>query len=171
MVYHCVKRYPLFLSNADFCLLTVAEPRVNLSALPKHFNGSKLQTWAFRLLTLIIYYRSTTSVLMNRGPGRDIACCMIRWDPFTNKVTIWNPAQMNDYINSKMWDEITHPFQNVNDAAIDVWEWIDNFIPHFTWRVITYPYWENGSRLSMIRFNDPMLCTTPINIKEFVFLR
>ena len=39
-----------------------------------------------------------------------------------------------------MWDEITYQFQNFNDAAIEVWEWISNFIPQFTRYVITYPY-------------------------------
>ena len=28
-----------------------------------------------------------------------------------------------------MWDEITYPFPNFNDATIEVWEWISNFIP------------------------------------------
>ena len=38
-----------------------------------------------------------------------------------------------------MWDEITCPFPNVNSEAIEVWEWISNFIPNFTGCVIIYP--------------------------------
>ena len=38
-----------------------------------------------------------------------------------------------------VWDEITYPFPNFNDTAVEVWEWISNFILHFTVHVITYP--------------------------------
>ena len=38
-----------------------------------------------------------------------------------------------------MYDEIIFPFPNFNGATVEVWEWINNFIPHFTGRVITYP--------------------------------
>ena len=31
-----------------------------------------------------------------------------------------------------MWDESTYPFSNFNSAAIQVWKWISDFIPHFT---------------------------------------
>ena len=37
-------------------------------------------------------------------------------------------------------DEITHPFPNFNGAAVEVWEWLSNFIPHFIMDVITYPF-------------------------------
>ena len=29
-----------------------------------------------------------------------------------------------------MWDKITYPFPNFNGAAVEVWEWISNFISH-----------------------------------------
>ena len=32
---------------------------------------------------------------------------------------------------SKVWDDITYPFPNFNGCAVDVWERISNFIPHF----------------------------------------
>ena len=38
----------------------------------------------------------------------------------------------------KAWDEIIHPFPNFNDAIVEVWEWIDNFIP--AWGGIIYPF-------------------------------
>ena len=31
-----------------------------------------------------------------------------------------------------MWDEITYPFLNFNGATVEVWNWISNFISHFT---------------------------------------
>ena len=36
--------------------------------------------------------------------------------------------------------EITYPFSNFNGAAVEVWEWINNFIPYFKMDVIKYPY-------------------------------
>ena len=40
-------------------------------------------------------------------------------------------------------DEIIHPFPNFNGAAVEVWEWISNFIPHLTVHVITHPCWDS----------------------------
>ena len=42
-----------------------------------------------------------------------------------------NPWLIN-YIHYKMWDEITYPFPNFNGAAVEVWEYLSNFILHFT---------------------------------------
>ena len=36
--------------------------------------------------------------------------------------------------------EIDYPFSNFNGATVEVWQWINNVIPHFTGYVITYPY-------------------------------
>ena len=35
-----------------------------------------------------------------------------------------------------MWDKITYPSPNCNGRIVEVWEWISNFIPHFTWHTI-----------------------------------
>ena len=40
-----------------------------------------------------------------------------------------------------MWDIIIYPFSKVNGAAVEFWEWINNFIQHFSGHAITYPYW------------------------------
>ena len=32
----------------------------------------------------------------------------------------------------KVWDEITYPFPDFNGETVEVWEWINIFIPHFT---------------------------------------
>ena len=42
-------------------------------------------------------------------------------------------------IHYKVWDVITYPFLNFN---IEVWEWINNFIPQFTVHVITHRCWD-----------------------------
>ena len=52
------------------------------------------------------------------------------------------PVWICNYIHYKVWDEITHPFLNLNGATVEVWDWISNFItPHFSRYVITYPCW------------------------------
>ena len=38
-----------------------------------------------------------------------------------------------------MWDEITYQICKFNGVAVDVWEWISNFIPQFIMDLITYP--------------------------------
>ena len=37
-----------------------------------------------------------------------------------------------------MCDVITYPFSNVNGCTTKVWEWIRNFIAHFTGHVTAY---------------------------------
>ena len=37
----------------------------------------------------------------------------------------------------KVWDEIIYPFPNFNGVTIEVWGWINNFIPQFNVDVIT----------------------------------
>ena len=52
------------------------------------------------------------------------------------------PAWISNYIHCKVWGEITYPFPNFNGSTIEVWEWMSNFILHFTGHVITYPWWD-----------------------------
>ena len=47
---------------------------------------------------------------------------------------------MSNYLQYKAWDEITYPFSNFNGGAVEVWDWISNFIQHFTGYDITYPW-------------------------------
>ena len=37
---------------------------------------------------------------------------------------------------SKVWDEITYPFQNFNGEAVEVWVWNKNIIAHYIMDVI-----------------------------------
>ena len=41
-----------------------------------------------------------------------------------------------------VWDEIIYPFPNFNSATLEVWEWVEQFIPQFTEHVIIYPCWD-----------------------------
>ena len=52
------------------------------------------------------------------------------------------PTWISNHILYKAWDDITHPFQNFNGETIEIWEWISNFISHFTGYVITYLCWD-----------------------------
>ena len=50
------------------------------------------------------------------------------------------PIWIRKYIHYKVWDKITYPFPNFNDANVEVWKykWIRNCIPHFTGHGITF---------------------------------
>ena len=67
----------------------------------------------------------------------------LRWHTpvatFTNmdilKITAW----ISNHMYGAVWDEINHPFPNVNGATVEVWEWINYFTLFFITDVITYP--------------------------------
>ena len=44
-------------------------------------------------------------------------------------------------MSSKVWEEIIYIFPNWNGSTLQVWEWINNFMPHFIMDVISYPCW------------------------------
>ena len=48
-----------------------------------------------------------------------------------------------------MWDEVAYPLPNFNGATVEVWEWISNFIQHFTGHVITHPWWDSNWSMSI----------------------
>ena len=47
-----------------------------------------------------------------------------------------------NYIHYKVSDEIADPFPNFSHCTVEVWEWVSNFIPHFTERGITYSCYD-----------------------------
>ena len=49
---------------------------------------------------------------------------------------------------SNMWGEFTYPFLNFNDATVEVWEWISNFIPYFLIDAIINPCWDLSYSMS-----------------------
>ena len=55
---------------------------------------------------------------------------------------IWIPPPISNYIHYNTWYEITYPFPNFHGTAVEVWEWIDNFVPHVTVHVIAYTFQE-----------------------------
>ena len=49
-------------------------------------------------------------------------------------------AWISNYIRYKVYtDESSYRFPNFNGTAVEVWEGISNFIPHFTGNVNTCP--------------------------------
>ena len=64
----------------------------------------------------------------------------------------------------KLWDEITYPLPNLNDAAVEDREWTSNYMLHFTGHVITYPFWEYGS--SVVAKGT---LVTPVMFQRFLF--
>ena len=54
------------------------------------------------------------------------------------------PIWVSNHMHSKVWDEITYPFPNLNSCTIEVWERISNFTPHNIMDVITYPMIQAG---------------------------
>ena len=52
------------------------------------------------------------------------------------------PTCISNHMLSRVWCEITYPFLNFNGNAVEVWERIYNFIPHFIMDVITYTCWD-----------------------------
>ena len=76
-------------------------------------------------------FRSTVSV-KGRVPG-----------PYHQHGLTLIPTWKSNYTHYKAWYEIAYLFPNFNGVTVEVWEWIHNFIPHFTGHVITYPCWDN----------------------------
>ena len=48
------------------------------------------------------------------------------------QVDLW----ISNYTNYKVCNEIAHPFPNFNDATVQVFKWVNNFTPDFTWHAI-----------------------------------
>ena len=65
-------------------------------------------------------------------------CYIIRDPRVLNPGLTLVPAWIRIHIHYRMWDEIIFPFPNFNGSAVEVWEWIKYFIPHFIGHVITY---------------------------------
>ena len=48
-----------------------------------------------------------------------------------------------------MWNEVTYPFPNSNGVTVEVEEWINNLIPHFTEHVMSYPCGDLSESVSV----------------------
>ena len=73
--------------------------------------------------------------------GVGISACLVTSTPVLHWSTLF-PTWIVNYIHDKVWDEI--PFPNFRGAAIEVWEWISNFVSCFTGHMITYQCWDQS---------------------------
>ena len=48
------------------------------------------------------------------------------------------PTWIDNHIPNEVWDEITYPFPDSNDCAVEVWECISNFILHFVLDILIH---------------------------------
>ena len=70
------------------------------------------------------------------------------------RVRSWNNGVrcMSFYILSyKVCTEITYQLSKFNFEAVEVCELTRNFIPYFSWQVVTYPYWDFSKSMLVIR--------------------
>ena len=69
-----------------------------------------------------------------------ITCtCIIYQGPLFYKHGLTLISAWTSYhIHYKLWHEITYPFPNFNGTAVEVWEWVSDFIPHLTGHLITF---------------------------------
>ena len=58
-------------------------------------------------------------------------CFILSWGPFHQHELTSISAWISHYMPNKVCDEVTYPFPNFNGCSIEVWELINNFIPHF----------------------------------------
>ena len=105
----------------------------------------------------------------NMHSFRNVRCLvLVRYDlPYTSAFfTNFNPRWIINHTPCNVWDEITYPFPNFNGCTVDVWEWINNFIPHFIMDVITYLCWDQ--RLIYIVEGAPcaFLIMTGLKVKK-----
>ena len=88
--------------------------------------------------TLCIFYTSTSEVHLivqyeDRVKNTD------PWGLYYKHGLTSIPAWINNHMPSKVRNEITDSFPNINGCTVEVWEWMNNFIPHILMDVITYP--------------------------------
>ena len=50
------------------------------------------------------------------------------------------PAWISNHMPNEAWDAFAYPFQNLNGCAIEIWQWISDFSPHFIMDIIINPW-------------------------------
>ena len=75
-------------------------------------------------------------------------------EPFYYDELLLIPAWISEHMSYKVWAEITYPISNFIGAAVEVWEWINDFILHFIMEEITCPCWDLKLNNVSIRGHD-----------------
>ena len=84
------------------------------------------------IMSKLILVRQQTLCLLH-------SCYMVvdvMYIPFINTEMAYIENLSRNHTPSKVWKEITYRFLIFNRATIEVWEWINNFIPHFIMDVV-----------------------------------
>ena len=83
-------------------------------------------------------------------------------------IVLW----ISNHIHYKKWGEISYPFPNFNGCTNEVWEWISNFISHFTGHVISYPCWDLSQSMLVKRvpykLGQYRVCWCPGNLEMMI---
>ena len=78
-------------------------------------------------------------LFMQVAPGKDETGPRLSMAFFVSSLHFY---WISNHIRSKVWNEIIHPFPNLNGETIEVWEWISSFISHLIMGVITHFCWD-----------------------------
>ena len=84
---------------------------------------------------------------------------MMRRCPLTPREPLWLiliSVWIFNYINYEGWDGSIYPIPNFNGAAVEIWEWISNFILHLPGHVITYIH--VGIKVNAFELKVPCCC-------------
>ena len=92
-----------------------------------------------------VFLKLTKSSLRMRN-AKDFKECSGQDSLYKHGLPFIPPWISND-MSSKVWDEITYLYPNLNGSTVEVWEWRSNFISHFIMEIITYPYWDKSSTM------------------------
>ena len=110
-----------------------------------HFTGTYLSLmWVWNWLILKLGWHLLGASELSRNPCKYLHMELdyggFFWCFLGLLLLTWvHPAWISNPIPSKVWGEITYPF---NGCTVEVWEWIRYFIPHFIMDVITYSCWD-----------------------------
>ena len=96
---------------------------------------------ALKAVTFTILNASSDYQAITLTTFKAVSCCSSPLLPILQTWINFIPTWISNDMPSKVWDESIYPFPNFNGTAIEVWEWISNFIPHFAMDVIAYPCW------------------------------
>ena len=77
-------------------------------------------------------------IILSQIGGRLRSALQLRMpsSPFYEHGLTLIPTWLSNYIHYNVWDVITYPFLNFNGCTVEVYEWISNFLLHFTGLVI-----------------------------------
>ena len=121
---------PLIYPMRKCCMMSYVCLSDGLCFLGKCFieqaESSSNQSWVYKFWTLSLMVTAWVSLTksLQQGPVYKHTCILIL-------------SWISNYINYKVWNEITYLFPNFSSITIEVCVWRSNVIPHLTGHVIT----------------------------------